>query len=105
MNFHGRGTLAGLIPNPRFRLFIEKLLEELNMPYQRQTIIGEITDDAFTLVLGKLGTAMTHISIPMRYSHSPVETSDLRDIQAGIRLVLEIADRFDHHLDLRRGNW
>lgn len=105
MNFHGRGTLAGLIPHPRFRLFIEDLLEELHMPYQRQTIIGEITDDAFTLVLGKLGCAMTHISIPMRYSHSPVETSDLRDIEAGIRLVLEIADRFDHTLDLRRGNW
>jgi len=105
MNFHGRGQLAGLIPHPRFRLFIEQLLEEMQIPYQRQTIIGEITDDAFTLVLGKLGTAMTHISIPMRYSHSPVETSDLRDIEAGIRLVQEISDRFDHTLDLRRGNW
>lgn len=103
MNFHGRGQLAGLIPHPKFRLFIEQTLEQLNIPYQRQTIIGEITDDAFTLVLGKYGVAMAHISIPMRYSHSPVETADLRDIEAGIRLVKAIADRFDHSLDLRRG--
>ncbi len=103
MNFHGRGTLAGLIPHPKLRLFIECTLEELGMPYQRQTIIGEITDDAFTLVLGKRGVAMAHLSIPMRYSHSPVETSDLRDIQAGIRIMQEVVDRFDHTLDLRRG--
>jgi len=105
MNFHGRGELAGLIPHPKLRLFIERTLEELKMPYQRQTIIGEVTDDAFTLVLGKFGVAMAHISIPMRYSHSPIETSDLRDIEAGIRLVQEIAGRFDHTLDLRRGDW
>jgi putative aminopeptidase FrvX len=105
MNFHGRGELAGLIPHPRLRLFLERTLEELDIPYQRQTIIGEVTDDAFTLVLGKYGVAMAHISIPMRYSHSPIETSDLRDIEAGIRLVKEIVDRFDHTLDLRRGIW
>jgi putative aminopeptidase FrvX len=103
MNFHGRGQLAGLIPHPKLRLFIERILEELDIPYQRQTIIGEITDDAFTLTLGKYGVAMAHISIPMRYSHSPIETSDLRDIEAGIRLVREIAHRFDQTLDLRRG--
>jgi putative aminopeptidase FrvX len=105
MNFHGRGQLAGLIPNPKLRSFIECILEELNIPYQRQTIIGEITDDAFTLVLGKYGVAMAHISIPMRYSHSPIETSDLRDIEAGIKLVKEIANRFDQTVDLRRGIW
>ncbi|HOG47806.1 MAG TPA: M20/M25/M40 family metallo-hydrolase [Anaerolineae bacterium] len=103
MNFHGRGTLAGLIPHPKLRLFIERTIEEMNMPYQRQTIIGEITDDAFTLVLGKRGVAMAHLSIPMRYSHSPVETSDLRDIEAGMRIIQEVVDRFDHTLDLRRG--
>jgi putative aminopeptidase FrvX len=103
MNFHGRGTLAGLIPHPKFRLFIERTIEDLKIPYQRQTIIGEITDDAFTLVLGKYGCAMAHISIPMRYSHSPIETSDLRDIEAGIKVLTEIVSRFDHSVDLTRG--
>jgi putative aminopeptidase FrvX len=75
----------------------------MNLPYQRQTIIGEITDDAFTLVLGKRGVAMGHLSIPMRYSHSPVETSDLRDIEVGIRIIQELVGRFDRTLNLRRG--
>lgn len=103
MNFHGRGTLAGLIPNPKFRLFIERTIEDLKIPYQRQTIIGEITDDAFTLVLGRYGVAMAHLSIPMRYSHSPIETCDLRDIEAGIKVITEIVKRFDHTVDLKRG--
>jgi putative aminopeptidase FrvX len=103
MNFHGRGTLAGLIPNPKLRLFIERTIEDLGIPYQRQIIIGEITDDAFTLVLGKYGVAMAHLSIPMRYSHSPIETCDIRDIEAGIKVVKEIVKRFDIHIDLRRG--
>jgi putative aminopeptidase FrvX len=103
MNFHGRGALAGLIPNPKLRRLIEDTLVSLDIPFQRQTIIGEVTDDAYSLVLGRYGVAMGHISIPMRYSHSPIETSDLRDIEAGIRLVKAIADRFDRTIDLRRG--
>lgn len=104
MNFHGRGTLAGLIPHPKFRLFIESTIEDLKIPYQRQTIIGEITDDAFTLVLGKYGIAMAHLSIPMRYSHSPIETCDIRDIEAAMKITKEIVTRFDHTVDLKRGD-
>jgi len=103
MNFHGRGELAGLIPHPKFRLFIERTIEDLHIPYQRQTIIGEITDDAFTLVLGKRGVAMAHLSIPMRYSHSPIETCDIRDLEAGITVMKEVVKRFDHTVDLKRG--
>lgn len=103
MNFHGRGTLAGLIPNPGLRLFIERTIEELKIPYQRQTIIGEITDDAFTLVLGRQGVAMAHLSIPMRYSHSPIETSDLRDIEAGVKVITEVVSRFGSNVQIARG--
>jgi putative aminopeptidase FrvX len=103
MNFHGRGTLAGLIPNPKLRRFIEETLEDMNMDYQRQTIIGEITDDAFALGLGDYGVAMAHLSIPMRHSHSPIETCDKRDIENGIKALIEIVSRFDSSLNLERG--
>ena len=103
MNFHGRGTLAGLIPNPKLRMFIENTIEDLKIPYQRQTIIGEITDDAFTLGLGKYGVAMAHLSIPMRYSHSPIETCDIRDIENGMKVMQEVVKRFDRSIDLKRG--
>lgn len=103
MNFHGRGTLAGLIPNPKLRRFMEKTITGLGMGLQRQTIIGEITDDAFTLTLGDYGVSMGHLSIPMRNSHSPIETCDKRDIVNGMKALIEIVDRFDGSLDLERG--
>lgn len=103
MNFHGRGTLAGIIPNPPLRMFMEKILEELKMPWQRDMSLGVITDDAFTLMSGTLGVAMAHFAIPMRYSHSPVETSDIRDIEMGILALNTMVSRFDSKLDLRRG--
>jgi putative aminopeptidase FrvX len=103
MNFHGRGTLAGIIPNPPLRRFMENTLDELGMPWQRDIVIGVITDDAFTIMAGTQGTAMAHLAIPMRYSHSPIETADLNDIVAGIKALNTIVSKFDHTLDLSRG--
>jgi len=103
MNFHGRGTLAGIIPNPQLRLFMEKTLDGMGIPWQRDIVLGVITDDAFTLMSGTQGTAMAHFSVPMRYSHSPIETADVRDIEAAIKALNTIVGKFDHNLDLRRG--
>ena len=103
MNFHGRGTLAGLIPNPKLRLFLENKLDQLGIHFQREVIIGEITDDAFTAVLGKQGCAMAHISVPLRYTHAPIETADIRDIEDAMKLLRSVVDSFDNDLDLRRG--
>ncbi|MFA5386018.1 MAG: M42 family peptidase [Eubacteriales bacterium] len=103
MNFHGRGTLGGLIPNPKLRMYMEKTLTNKNIPFQREIILGEITDDAFTLMSGTQGTAMGHFSIPMRYSHSPVETSDIRDIEMAISGIISIVDNFNGNVDLKRG--
>jgi len=104
MNFHGRGTLAGLIPHPNFRRFMEKTIEDLGIPLQRQTIIGEITEDAFMVTTGDYGVVTGHLSIPMRYSHSPVETCDKRDIENGMRAIIGIVERFDSSLTLDRGS-
>jgi putative aminopeptidase FrvX len=103
MNFHGRGTLAGVIPNPQLRMFMENTLDEMGIPWQRDIVIGVITDDAFTIMAGTQGTAMAHFAIPMRYSHSPIETADLNDIEAGIKALNTFVSKFDSSLDLSRG--
>jgi putative aminopeptidase len=103
MNFHGRGTLAGLIPHPNLRRFMEQTIKDLGIPFQRQTIIGEITEDAFMVTTGDYGVAMGHLSIPMRHSHSPIETCDKRDIEKGMQAIIEMVDRFDSSLNLERG--
>jgi putative aminopeptidase FrvX len=103
MNFHGRGTLAGIIPNPPLRTFMENILDELKMPWQRDISLGVITDDAFTLMAGTEGVAMAHLAIPMRYSHSPIETCDIRDIELGIKALNTMIGRFNKEINLQRG--
>lgn len=103
MNFHGRGTLGGLIPNPKLRMYMEKTLHDNTVPFQRETALGVITDDAFTLMAGTQGTAMAHLSIPMRYSHSPVETACVSDIELTIKGVNAIVENFGAAIDLSRG--
>jgi len=85
------------------RLFMEKTLDEMGMPWQQEVSIGVLTDDAFTLFSGTEGVAMAHLSIPMRYSHAPAEMADLRDIEAGIKALNTMVSKFDHTLDMRRG--
>ena len=102
-NFHGRGTLGGLIPHPKLVAFIRAVAEEEQIQCQADIMLGVITDDAFTQLTGTEGVAMAHISVPLRYTHSPVETIDLRDLSATTDLCCAIAKRFDDTVDLSRG--
>ncbi|MFT4035204.1 MAG: hypothetical protein QM679_06485, partial [Patulibacter sp.] len=47
-------------------------------------------------------TWIASASIPLRYMHSPVETIDLRDVEAAAALVAAFARRVPADLDLRR---
>ena len=82
---------------------LTKTILDLGCPLQRQGIIGEITEDACMVTTGNYGVAFGHLSIPMRHSHSPVETCDKRDIEQGMRSLIEMVDRFDSSLNLERG--
>lgn len=103
MNFHGRGTLGGLLPNPKLNCFLEKLARENQIPTQKEVIIGVITDDAFTQHAGDEGIPMGHLSIPLRYTHSPAEMASVKDIDAVTNLLIKIAEGFAADTDLSRG--
>ena len=103
MNFHGRGTLGGLIPNPKLNRFMEKLARENEIPTQKEVIIGVITDDAFTQHVGDEGIPMGHLSIPLRYTHSPAEAASVKDIDDTTNLLIKIAEGFTADTDLSRG--
>jgi putative aminopeptidase FrvX len=103
LNFHGRGTLGGIIPNPLLRQFIESIAEEIHIPYQREVIVGVITDDAFTQLSGVEGVATAHISIPLRYTHSPVETANIQDIEYASLLLNETISRYSKKVSINRG--
>lgn len=79
MNHHGRGTLAGLVPNTKFLSFIEAMCKENNIPVQREVALGVLTETAYILFENSK-TVVANISIPTRYTHTPVEVVSLVDI-------------------------
>ena len=103
MDFHGRGTLAGMFSSPKLRRYIEKKAKESKIPLQREVIIGVITDPAFQLYLGDKGYTIAGISIPHRYSHSSISACHENDIKQTIELLDHSARDFTPDLDLSRG--
>ena len=103
MNFHGRGTLGGLLPNPKLNAFLEATAKEIGLDCQKEVVIGVITDDAFTQLAGTEGIPMAHLSIPLRYTHSPAEVASRRDIEDCVKLMLATACKFDRTVNLQRG--
>jgi putative aminopeptidase FrvX len=101
--FHGRGTLGGLIPNPNLRRFIERLAKDRSISLQREVLIGIITDAAFSQLLTPEGVPMASLAVPIRYTHAPLEVCDLSDVERSIDLLSAIALAFDSTLDLSRG--
>ena len=59
------------------------------MPYQLAVTDGGVTDAA-AAHLAAGGIATLEVKIPRRYSHSPVEMLDLRDLAAVLSLVEEL---------------
>ncbi|MBR2577716.1 MAG: hypothetical protein IKE38_02180 [Erysipelotrichaceae bacterium] len=100
MNFHGRGTLGGLLPNPKLNQWMEKVAKDAKIPTQKEVIIGVITDDAFTQHTGTEGIPMSHISIPLRYTHSPCEAASIKDIDLTTKFIIEIAKKYTKKVDL-----
>jgi putative aminopeptidase FrvX len=101
--FHGRGTLGGLIPHPKLRRFIEAVAQSEGVTLQREVLIGIITDAAFAQVLGEAGVAMASFAVPIRYTHAPVELCDLQDFEHAVSVLNAVAVSFDQDVDLERG--
>ena len=63
--------------------------ERAGVPYQLAVTSGGVTDAAAAHLAGE-GIATLEIKLPRRYSHSPVEMLDLRDLAAALALVEEL---------------
>lgn len=103
MNFHGRGTLGGLLPNPKLNAFLEKTAKEEGLKCQKEVVIGVITDDAFTQHAGTEGIPMAHLSIPLRYTHSLAEVASRQDVEDCAKLMVASALKFGKDVDINRG--
>ncbi len=102
MNTYGVGPFGGLIPNPKFRMFLEETAKEAGIPFQREAVCNLVTDAAFMQYMGDLGVVSAHLSIPVRYSHAPIETADVNDVINTAKLVNLIAEKLDGQRDFSR---
>jgi putative aminopeptidase FrvX len=102
LQFHGRGTLGGLVPHPAVLRGLESAAKEIGCPVQYEATLGVITDAAFLPMATRHGVATGGVGIPTRYTHSPVETAQLSDLVHTVHL-LEAFVRVAPSLDLERG--
>jgi len=73
----GPGGRANLL-HPGVRDFLEEVARERGVALQACTFSGGSNDSAAMAWAG-LGLAAGSLTIPRRYSHSPLELADLRD--------------------------
>lgn len=82
----------GMIAHPRVRKLLVQRAEEADIPYQLE-VLERGTTDASAVQLTRAGVPAGCLSIPCRYIHSPSEMADERDVQDGVRLLLEVLRR------------
>ena len=80
-------TLAIFQDVPALRDQLMGLAEKKNIPYQREVLAFGGTD-AGSMQTSRGGIPVCTLSIPCRYVHSALEPVDLRDMEAGVQLML-----------------
>ncbi len=99
--FHSRGTLNGnIVHEPLYKL-IKTVAEENHINLQRATGFGMLTDNSY-LQLEGMGVAVIDMGFPTRYTHTPVETCDIHDLEELIELVSLVANRIDQNFHIGR---
>ncbi|MGI6343848.1 MAG: M42 family metallopeptidase [Bacillota bacterium] len=83
------GSGRGLLLNPAVKNWIVGIADEAQLPYQLAVFSGGTTD-ASAMHLVRDGILAAAVTIPRRYSHSPVEMLDLNDAVATLRLLQEL---------------
>lgn len=99
--FHSRGTLNGNLAHEPFFHLIRDTAAEHQIPIQRTTGLGMLTDSSYIQLEG-LGVAAMDMGFATRYTHTPVETCDPQDIELLAELISYVAGNIDETFRLGR---
>lgn len=77
-----------LIAHPLVTGLLERVAEQIGIPYQQEIFMG-IGTDAGAIHMTGTGVTSGVISIPSRYTHTPVEIVDLDDLANTVKLSAE----------------
>src|SRR3990172_6935134 len=101
-SFHGRGTLNGLIPNPKLRQYLTEIAGRNQIPVQHNVFLGGLGDTSYLAVIPE-GIPAVDVAFPARYTHSPIEVGSRTDMEQLINLLTMAFESIDSRLDLSRG--
>jgi len=103
-SFHGRGTLNGTIPHPALVRHFRETALRAGIPIQRSANLGSLTDSAYVQLVGT-GIPCIDLGFAVRYTHTPVETCDLRDLEALLSWLISGIAGFSAGFSLARPEW
>ncbi|MFM2487963.1 M42 family peptidase [Enterococcus avium] len=88
MNHHSRGTLAGIVPNKQFLSYLEDIGKKAGISMQREVATGILTETAY-IAIESNRTVVANISLPTRYTHTPIEVINLDNALGIYQLLAE----------------
>ena len=100
--FHPRGPLVGTLANPKLHAQMIATANRHGLPYQESVMFGGLTDVSYMQYEGD-GIPVLEISIPARYTHSPIEVSAIGDVENTIALLAAFVQELPTPFDLSRG--
>jgi endoglucanase len=83
----GPALAYGTANQPNVRARLELVGEKANIPLQFEATGYCTGTDTDSIFISRNGIPSALVSLPLRYMHSPVETADLRDVEATIDLL------------------
>lgn len=101
----GSGPALGVGPTYHRTLqkIANKVAEEEKIPLQTNVVQRGNGTCAWAMRLSRSGAAVSQISIPLRYMHSPIETLSLDDVEQTIELMCGMLKTITPDIQLRPG--
>lgn len=96
-----RANLNGIIPNPSLRRFASAVAADVGIPLQFGVLQGGLTDASNMQHVGR-GIPSLDVSFPCRYTHTPVETVSVHDVERLTDWIEAILGTLDDLPDLTR---
>jgi endoglucanase len=89
------GAMIGYAPilDRQYTEMLVDIAKEKEIPFQKEIMNGRTGTNADHITISKGGIPSVLVSLPLRYMHTPVETVDIRDIEACAKLIAEFMER------------
>lgn len=98
----GKGPVVAIGPtyHPGLRALVEQSAADEKIPYQHQVRSRGTGTCAWAMRMANGGAAVSQISIPLRYMHTPIEVISLDDLEQTIELLVSAIRSIPANMEL-----